>query len=196
MSKSVSMVVAGLALLGASWMGCGGSDGASGTIGPAGGTVTSSNGASVTVPAGALSTSVAIVATALADPTAPPSTTVVGAAVTLGPEGQQFSAPVTVTLPVDATLLPAGKTTSAIVIYTAPAGTTTYAQLATTVVDATHVSAKVSHFSNFVPGVPGGCVTNNDCMPGQSCVAGVCLGSCATNSDCMPGHVCVSGQCK
>lgn len=173
---------------------CGSSNGGPVSIGPAGGTVTSTGGASVSIPAGALGAATAITATN-ASSAHPPSTIAVGAALTLGPEGQQFASPVTVTLPFSPGLLPAGKTAAAVVIYTAPAGTTSFAALTTSTVDATHVSAQVSHFSIFVPAVPG-CVTNADCLAPENCVNGACTGSCVTNSDCPSGQNCVSGLCK
>jgi hypothetical protein len=145
------------------------------TIGATGGQVTSPGGASVQVPAGALTSPMAITITAAPGAPPPASVTVVGTPITLAPEGQQFSMPVTVTVPVATNLIPTGATIASVVIETAPVGSSNYTTLSTTVVDATHVSATVAHFSTFVPAVPSG-------------------GSCATNADCKSG-ICVSGVC-
>ena len=180
--------------------GCGtdGPGSAASTVGPSGGEVSTPSGAGVSIPAGALAAATSITAAAVASTPTFTGTTVVGGAVTFGPEGQQFAVPVTVTLPFSASLLPAGKTAASVVIYTAPVGTSTYTALATSGVDASHVAAKVSHFSNFVPAVAmGGCTSNADCAHG-TCVAGVCSqsGQCLGNGDCGPGQNCVSGKCQ
>jgi hypothetical protein len=84
---------------------------------------------------------------------APADTVSVGDPYLLGPEGQQFAAPVTVTLAFSPELLPAGASASDVVIYTAPAGTVDYQPLSTGLVDGTHVSALTTHFSIFVAAV-------------------------------------------
>jgi ZU5 domain len=128
-------------------VGCG--TGSRSTIGSGGGQL-SGEGATVVVPANALSAEVALTVATAADAPAVPGAAMVGAAITLGPEGQTFSAPVTVTLAFDPARLPAGKSTSDIVIYTAPAGSDTCVPLVTRVVDGTHVAADTGHFSTFV----------------------------------------------
>jgi hypothetical protein len=131
----------------------------------------------VSIPSGALASNVTITAKETAGTVSPASATVVGETVTFGPEGQQFAAPVTVTLTFDPSKLPSGQTSSAIVIQTAPVGSGTFTSLVTAVVDATHVSAKTSHFSTFVPTVPlvgAPCDTNADCSGSMICVNGVC----------------------
>jgi len=60
-----------------------------------------------------------------------------------------------VTVAIEPSLLPAAETASAAAIYTAPRFSPDYALLDTTVVDATHVKAQTTHFSTFVPAVPG-----------------------------------------
>jgi hypothetical protein len=148
------------------------------TLGAAGGSVASADGtARVSIPAGALATTATITVTETTGTVSPASATVVGEAFTFGPEGQQFAAPATVTLTFDPAKLPSGQTSSGIVIQTAPAGSSTFTSLATTVVDATHVSAKTSHFSNFVPTFPivgPACDTNADCSGTAICLSGVC----------------------
>ena len=138
-----------------------------GAIGAAGGSVASSDGARVTIPAGAIEGSIPITATSIATVGAPASTTLVGSAVTFGPEGQLFAKPVIVTLPITTSLLPTGMSASSVVIYTAPAGTTSYTALKTSVVDATHVAAPVGHFSTFVPAVASPCLSKSDCYEGE-----------------------------
>ena len=178
--------------------GCG-SDGpgSAATVGSAGGEVSGASGARVSIPAGALASATSITAAAAASAPTPAGTTVVGSAVTFGPEGQQFSVPVTVTLPFSPSLLPAGKNAESVVVYTAPVGSSTYTALATSVVDATHVAAKVSHFSSFVPAVAGGCTSNADCVHG-TCVSGTCVqgGGCMNTQDCSPGQNCVNNMCQ
>ncbi len=149
-------------------------------IGAEGGTVSTPEGHGVSVPAGAVSTAVDITVAEAPSAAAPPakSGTVVGPVVAFGPEGQQFTSPVTVTVTFDPAKLPAGKTAANVVIFTAPAGSTAYTSLTTTMVDATHVSAKVSHFSNFAPLVPApagvACIADRDCNFGQHCTNGIC----------------------
>jgi hypothetical protein len=123
-----------------------------GVVGPSGGMVTAGESAAVAIPSGALTSSTTITLT----PTeaAPPMSTVsVGTPYVFGPEGTQFAAPVTVTLEFSANLIPSGLTATDIVVYTAPANTTDYQALATTVVDAAHVSAQTTHFSTFLVAV-------------------------------------------
>ncbi len=135
-------------LFAAASLGCGGSTSLK-TIGPQGGTVAYGTGASVTVPAGALTSNVPITITPTTG-TAPFSTKVVGAFYVFGPEGTQFSSPVTISIAFNDAILPAGDSSSDVVIYTAPAGTTTYTPLATTVTGIDHVQATTTHFSIFV----------------------------------------------
>ncbi len=152
--------------------------------------LTTPEGATVAVPAGALSATTTLTATAT--PSAIPSTgtvtltggsatsgTAVGTPFVFGPEGTTFSVPVTVTLPFDPAKVPTGKTSASIQIATAPIGTTTFTLLPTTVVDTTHVSAPTSHFSGFVPVIPqssggSGCGSGGDCATGMICVNGTC----------------------
>jgi hypothetical protein len=135
------------------------------SIPTSGGTLTTPDEVTISVPDGALSS--ATVLSAQAQPSTIPSTgrlalrggtaatgLVVGTPFVFGPEGQTFATPVTVTLPIQPAKLPAGTSAADVVIATAPAGGSTFTVLATTVVDATHVSALTSHFSVFVPVVP------------------------------------------
>lgn len=137
----------------------GGSEGggpASSTLGPDGGSVSTSNGTTVTVPPGALGSARTITITPSPSTSGPAGATVVGTPYVFGPEGLTFSSPVTVTLVYDPTLLPAGKSASDVTVFTAPLGSTTFTSLPTTPVDATHVSAPTTHFSVFVPAVADG----------------------------------------
>jgi hypothetical protein len=137
---------------------------------PAGGTVTASDGTSVTTPAGALPSSVTI--TIADNPQAPALTTAttLGTAHLFGPEGQTFSAPVTVTLVLPA--LPQGVAEASVVEYTAPAGSSAWQPLATTVVDASHVSAPTTHFSNFVAGCGGAVAADGGAADGSMATDG------------------------
>jgi hypothetical protein len=121
-------------------------------VGPAGGTVSAGDGASVVIPSGALSTTVPITVSSTSV-AAPDGTTAVGTPYLFGPEGTQFAQPVTVTLAFSSDLLPAGSTSSDVVVYTAPQGSTSYEALTTTLADATHVQAQTTHFSVFIAAV-------------------------------------------
>jgi hypothetical protein len=55
-----------------------------------------------------------------------------------------------VTVAYDPEQLPAGDSASDVVIMTAPVGSAAFAELPTTISDATHVSATTLHFSDFV----------------------------------------------
>jgi len=126
------------------------------SVGTAGGTVTTSDGAGVVLPMGAVAAATTISITPVTDPAAPTGTKVVGTGYLFGPEGATFAQPVTITLAVTPSQLPAGKTIADVSIYTAPQGTTTYTKLETVMTDATHVSAATNHFSIFVPAATGG----------------------------------------
>src|SRR5262249_36789887 len=130
------------------------------TVGATGGSVTNSDGDGVSIPPGALPGDTMISVSSTPDAPAPPTAMPVGTPITFGPEGQQFLVPVTVTIAFDPAKVPAGKTASSLSIFTAPAGPTAYTQLVTTVVDATHLSAQVSHFSTFVAGSPTTCAVS------------------------------------
>ena len=154
-----------------------------------GGTVTTADGVTVVVPAGALSASTTL--TVASDASAVPSSgmlmvpaggtqtaIVVGAPFVFGPEGQTFASGVTITLPFDPSKLPSGATASSVFIATAPVGSSSFAKLSTNIADTTHVSTLTSHFSVYVPLAypPGGagCTSNATCSAGQVCVNGAC----------------------
>jgi hypothetical protein len=146
------------------------------SIGTAGGSVTATDGTKIDVPGGALTAETMISITSTPNAAAPTATTLVGTPQTFGPEGAQFTKPVTVTLAFDAAKLPMGKTAADIVIWTAPAGSTNYVPAEVTmVVDSSHVSTAVSHFSVFAPAVRGssaGCtVTCTKSTNGCGCTA-------------------------
>jgi protocatechuate 3,4-dioxygenase beta subunit len=121
-------------------------------IGRAGGTVSVSNGTSVTIPAGALSADTMVNVKSAPNAMTPLGVTAAGTPFLLTPEGQEFSEPVTVTLTLDPSMM-SGATAKDVTIYTAPANTSRYVALPTTVVDDTHVQAQVSHFCWFFPGL-------------------------------------------
>lgn len=135
--------------------GCGDPTSATMDIGPSGGSVAAGDGASVSIPAGALTATTPITVSTSSAPS-PDGTVEVGTPYLFGPEGTQFAQPVTVTLAFDASLLPPGTTSADVVIYTAPANTTDYQQLETTLADAGHVAAQTTHFSIFVAAVKKG----------------------------------------
>jgi hypothetical protein len=115
-----------------------------------GGTVAVSDGTSVSVPPGSLGQDTPITVAPEPDMVTVSGATPVGMVYRFGPEGTQFATPATVTLTFDPSLLPAGLSPADIVVMTAPVGSSHFEALTTTVVDATHVSATTSHFSDFV----------------------------------------------
>jgi len=117
-------------------------------IGPAGGTVTASDGSSVEIPAGALSSATTITMAAVEASALPPGGGSGGAAYALGPETLTFAVPVTMRLRFDAAALPPKTLGTDLAIFTTSVGTTDHAYwLATRVADATYVSAQTTHFS-------------------------------------------------
>ncbi len=151
-------------------------------VGPSGGSVKTSDGSGVTIPAGALGSEVTVTVTPTPLAPTPSGSTAVGAPFVLGPEGQQFSSPVTVTLSFDPAKLPSGFTANDVVIMTAAAGSTDFTALSGSRVDGTHVSATTTHFSVFVPTVAsqsGGCgPCGPACPTGQVCDNGHCAQTC------------------
>ena len=123
---------------------------ATGGIGPAGGVVNGFYGASVTVPAGALSSLVDIeIPRDSTGSPALPSTgiEVAGAMYALTPHGTPFSLPATVQIPFDSTRIPTDATP---VIYKGEPGGA-FAPIPTTV-NGSMLSADVSNFSWVIPG--------------------------------------------
>jgi hypothetical protein len=120
-------------------------------IGQSGGEVSTPRGSGVSIPIGSLSAEAWIQVEAVSDAPAPTEGAPVGQTLLLGPEGQTFAQPVTVTVEIDPTKLLPGESVSDVVIFTSPKASPSFSALETTVVDATHVSAKTTHFSYFVP---------------------------------------------
>ncbi len=122
----------------------------SGGIGPAGGTVNGFYGASVTVPAGALTTNVdiQIPRDGTGAPVLPSSgIDTAGAIYALLPHGTSFSSPATVHIPFDSTRIP---TDAVPVLYKGEPGGA-FAPIPTTV-NGNLLSADVSNFSWVIPG--------------------------------------------
>lgn len=141
---------------------CGGGDGAAPApaqapapapsgIGPAGGTVTGANGATLVVPAGALAQTVDLQVTEIAPSAAnlPAGVTAVGAVYALTPHGTSFTQPVTVNLPFDPSQVPAGSTVQ--LLKTTDAARTQWSELAGATVNGGVISAQVTSFSDFLP---------------------------------------------
>lgn len=120
-------------------------------IGPAGGTVTGSNGATIVVPAGALAQTIDLKVTEIAPGSAnlPLSTERVGAVYALTPHGTAFSTAVTVTLPFDATLVPAGRDVQ--FIKTTDAVRTVWETVAGATISGTNISGQLTSFSDVNP---------------------------------------------
>ncbi|MBK9518620.1 MAG: hypothetical protein IPO09_14965 [Anaeromyxobacter sp.] len=190
---------------------CGGGGGSStptpppdgtGTVGTAGGTVTLSTGAAVTIPGGALAGDRAI--TVAADGTNGPSG---NPRYRFGPAGTTFSSPVTVTLPKPAGLA-VGAT--AAVYWTKPGSENSYDALPATVT-ASGVTAQVTHFSLGFVGAA--CTEGATCAEGlaacqagaMACASGapVCAASgpvadgtaCGAATACVAVSTCQAGSC-
>jgi hypothetical protein len=130
--------------------GCGG--GGDGTwvpaIGPAGGTVTGANGATIVVPPGALTQEVELRITEI-DPAAatlPVGVERVSAVYALTPHGTAFAVPVTVTIPFDPAKVPTGRSVQ--FLKTTDAAQAVWADAAGAAAGGNTISASVSSFSH------------------------------------------------
>ena len=150
-------------------------------VGPTGGQVLNSSGSGVSVPPGALASTVTIRVGPAPASQPLPAAVVVGDLVLMGPEGQAFSKPVTVVLEVDALRLPPGRGLTDAVVWTAALGSSQWEALPTRLIDAAHVEATAFHFSVFAPVVAGSTSSGGDGGSG-TCVAG-CSGNNATGTD-------------
>ncbi len=176
---------------------CGGGGAYEQELGTNGGTVSTPDGVTIHVPAGALAQPTTISVTPAPDAPTPGGVTLVGAPYTFGPEGTQFAVPVAVTLPYDPAKLPAGFAPSSLTIYTAHVGTSEYTPLATAIVDATHVWAYTTHFSTFLVGAGQAGASDGGPQDGGSpaCAAAGLGASCSSDADCCTGN-CLSGICS
>ncbi len=117
--------------------------------------MTAPDGTTLVIPAGALSADVAITIQPNPGAPTPSNATVVGTPYRLGPEGQTFLKPYTLTESFEPSRVPSWSSAAQVVVLTAPQDSPSYQALATTLVDPSHVRAQATHFSNFVPAVPG-----------------------------------------
>jgi hypothetical protein len=140
-------------------------------ISPDGGTVTTPDGVSIVVPAGAVSaptffsvmpatSQFAVFAAESSDFVALPAdggaqitAAVVSSPYDLEDDGTKLAAPATVELPFDPTKIPAGKSGSDVIIF-GPAGYFSVVALPTSLVDATHVGTPRTALGEFIAGVP------------------------------------------
>lgn len=120
-------------------------------IGPSGGTVTGSNGATIVVPAGALSQTVNLQITEInpASANLPAGAERVGAVYALTPHDTTFAVPVTVTVPFDPAQVPGGR--SVTLQKTNDAARTVWSVAAGATASGSMVSAQVSSFSHLFP---------------------------------------------
>ena len=121
-------------------------------VGPAGGTVAGSGGASVVIPAGALAVETAISAVGLADIAALPESALpflafLGGAQ-FGPAGTEFALPVTISFPLDPPL-PPGTAVNLLIWDEIAAAWVDEGFAATLAADGASLSAQVTHFSLF-----------------------------------------------
>jgi hypothetical protein len=120
------------------------------TVGPAGGTVSTPDGrASVTIPAGELSSDVVVSIDPVAGVTVP-GRQVVGPAFVFGPSGITFFVDINVALAVDIPVDGAPGAGAQNIDVVQSGSATSFTALPTGVADATHVSGRTDHFSTFV----------------------------------------------
>ncbi len=136
-------------------VGCGGGGGddAPAGIGSGGGTVSSASGARITIPAGALAQTTAIVVEDR-PPGAPPlpaGVTAFGPVVAITPHGTAFAQPATVTVPFDPAALPAGSTPT---LYRAADAQSPWLPLSNASVSGSTMSATVTSLSYYVVASP------------------------------------------
>jgi hypothetical protein len=122
-------------------------------IGTAGGAVSHASGASVVVPAGALTqnTVIEIEQSSVGAPALPAGATLVGQVYAFTPHGTTFSVPVTVTVPFDPALVPSGATPA---LYKTNAARSAYELVAGAVVSGSSLVGEVTGFSNLAPAIP------------------------------------------
>lgn len=157
-------------------------------IPPDGGTITTADDVTITVPAGAVTEPTFIEVARYASSSLLPAVVdvpkgggvaeyrirVVGNGYELGPVGSTFAQPVTVTIPFDPPSAGSSSANVVVVAYAAPGG-----PLPSTLVDETHVSAQTTKSSTMFPAVITGfsmtCATTADCASGQTCDHGTNL---------------------
>ncbi len=139
-----------------SWVlvGCSGSTEVGKSIGPSGGTL-EGEGARLVIPMGAVSQPVTFTLSAVANAPTPDGGVLAGKMVRVGPSGLQLTARARLTLEWSPQSAPDAGSAN-VVVYTAPSGgaASDFVPLQTTVVDGTHVSVEVDHFSDFAPILP------------------------------------------
>jgi len=175
------------------------------SIGPAGGTLSASDGSYIRIPPGALTTQTTITMTAVAPSLLPGAQVPGGAGYQFGPDGLIFQQPVTIALAFSPEALPAGTTVSDLAVFTATTGGALW--LNTIIVDATHIAAQTMHFSP--PNWPAATNTRGLQIrtPPPLCVVagGATLvtfpnvetgttGSVGTNCQCLDGTSCPNGD--
>jgi len=162
----------------------------SASIGAKGGTVTTSDGASVVIPAGALSTTITVGIAQTSAPMALPSGfTAASAPYEFTPEGQTFAEAITITIPTS--------TSTGIELFTAESGGA-WTQVAGAVAGQGSIAGKTTHFSGYQAGAPGSSSGGSGGGPGlcvlQSSPTGVCnQSSLACPQPLLPGGV--AGSC-
>jgi hypothetical protein len=157
------------------------------TIGPAGGSVTTSDGTSVVIPVGAVAQDTVITISPSVFLPAIPTVTLIGPAYDFGPAGLVFAKPVSVTLPFDPARIPTGTTNPPAVFESTLGSASTFEAHGGQSVDSTHVAAlDITHFSTFVAGVPSASI-GTDLGPGE-CVSpqGTSRGQWVTNAMTVP----------
>lgn len=158
-------------------------------ISPDGGTITTTDDVTITVPAGALSEDTFVGLTPgpkfyspvvyVDVPKGGGITTygisVVGRAYEIVPGGTTFAQPITIVVPFDP-LPPGSSSTNVVLVAYGPDGR----PLPSMSVDQSHVSAQTSRASRVFPGVvisvEMSCATAADCASSQRCVSNVCMG--------------------
>ncbi len=176
------------------------------SFGAEGGTL-SHGDARLVIPPGALTETTEFKVTTVGNPPVPDALGLAGDVIEILPSGLTLALPATLTLAYSPELVTAGR----VAVYTAPSGggPADFVALPTTVVDATHISVLVTHFSYFGPLFDTR--ISNTCGPGVDCGAGnacyfctfpICAPLntiCCDNSICLPdeetGEPATCGPC-
>ncbi len=170
-------------------------DAATFSFGAEGGTL-SHGDARLVIPPGALTETTEFQISTVGNPPVPDTLGVAGDVVEILPSGLTLALPATLTLAYSPELVTAGTVS----IYTAPSGGSAadFVALPTTVVDATHVSVQVTHFSYYGPLY--GTQVSNTCGPGVDCGVGNACYFCTVpicaplNTICCNGGICLPDE--
>lgn len=190
---------------------CGGAgeDSAMGTIGPEGGTVETPQGASLSVPAGALDEKILfeITLTNSEPEDLPAGLTVVSRMAEIRPSGTLFKVPATITLPWDPADRPAEHEADSVIVYAGPGAQAPWESVPTTVLESS-LTAEITHLTKHVGASGCGALGNGcdlarglHCCSPTKCIGGKCsacrkAGEPGATGDCCNGLFSEDGICR